>query len=255
LTLVSWTAPALAEEVDRRVVVNPAQAAALLGAVGDLAPELEAFFGCMYYAALRPEEALNLQDVEYERPSRPGGWGWLHLTGATVMVAGGWVDDETSIERRGLKHRPTKATRDVAVPPPLVELLDRHLGQFPPVNGRLFVNRRGPGGRYVASTGQPVRASAYGKVWRLARERALTPAQVQSLLAHVPYALRHAAVSLWLNAGVPATRVADWAGHSVQVLLRIYAKCIDGQDEAARHRIEGALLVPVAEPGGESDGG
>ena len=36
-------------------------------------------------------------------------------------------------------------------------------------------------------------------------------------------------------------RVAELAGHSVHVLLKVYAKCIDGQDEAARRRIEGAL--------------
>ena len=32
------------------------------------------------------------------------------------------------------------------------------------------------------------------------------------------YDLRHAAVSLWLNAGVPAPTVARRAGHSVEVL-------------------------------------
>ncbi|WP_439427069.1 hypothetical protein [Micromonospora sp. LA-10] len=64
------------------------------------------------------------------------------------------------------------------------------------------------------------------------------------IVARVPYHLRHAAVSLWLNAGVPATQVAEWAGHSVHVLLKVYASCIDGQDEAARKRIEAALGAP-----------
>jgi hypothetical protein len=32
--------------------------------------------------------------------------------------------------------------------------------------------------------------------------------------------------------------VAEWAGHSVNVLLRVY-----GQDDVARHRIEAALLA------------
>ena len=59
----------------------------------------------------------------------------------------------------------------------------------------------------------------------------------------MPYHLRHAAVSLWLNAGVPATQVAEWAGHSVHVLMRVYAKCVYGQDEAARRRIEAALTA------------
>jgi hypothetical protein len=44
-----------------------------------------------------------------------------------------------------------------------------------------------------------------------------------------------------LNAGVPTTQVVEWAGHSVEVLLRIYAKCIVGQDETAKRRIAEAL--------------
>jgi hypothetical protein len=40
---------------------------------------------------------------------------------------------------------------------------------------------------------------------------------------------------------VPSTQVAEWAGHSVAVLLQIYAKCIAGQEDAARRRIAQAL--------------
>ena len=40
-------------------------------------------------------------------------------------------------------------------------------------------------------------------------------------------------MSTWLNGGVPPTTAAEWAGHSVEVLLRIYAKGLDGGDEAA----------------------
>jgi len=56
----------------------------------------------------------------------------------------------------------------------------------------------------------------------------------------------NAAVSLWLNAGVPPTQVAEWAGHSVNVLLQVYAKCGYGQDEVARQRIEAALALTGA---------
>jgi integrase len=242
LTLVTWTAPKTSEEVDRRTVVNPAQALRLLAAVRAEAPELEAFFGCMYYAALRPEEALHLRKDEYERPKRRGGWGWFHLTGATVAIGTGWGDQDGTTEDRGLKHRASSATRDVPVPPPLVALVDHHLEKFGTgPNGKLFVTRRGPGGRYIPTAGQPIPNNTYTRVWRSARAKALTEAQQRSPLARVPYHLRHAAVSTWLNAGVPATQVAEWAGHSVQVLMRVYAKCIYGQDEAARRRIEAAL--------------
>jgi integrase len=69
----------------------------------------------------------------------------------------------------------------------------------------------------------------------------LTRQQYESPLARRPYDLRHACVSTWLNGGVPPTQVAKWAGHSVDVLLRIYASCLEGQDEIAKRRITEAL--------------
>jgi integrase len=76
--------------------------------------------------------------------------------------------------------------------------------------------------------------------WAVARPLALAPEQVASPLAARPCDLRHAAVSLWLNGGVGATEVANRAGHSVEVLLRVYAKCIDGGEEVANGRIDEA---------------
>jgi hypothetical protein len=35
--------------------------------------------------------------------------------------------------------------------------------------------------------------------------------------------------------------VAERAGHSVEVLLRVYAKCIDGGEEIANGRIDAVL--------------
>jgi integrase len=64
---------------------------------------------------------------------------------------------------------------------------------------------------------------------------------VESSLAARPYDLRHAAVSLWLNAGVPPVEVAKRAGHSVDVLLRVYAKCMDGQQDSINGKIKQAL--------------
>jgi len=40
---------------------------------------------------------------------------------------------------------------------------------------------------------------------------------------------------------VPPARVAEWAGHNVEVVLRVYAQCVDGDDLAALRRIEQAL--------------
>jgi hypothetical protein len=51
----------------------------------------------------------------------------------------------------------------------------------------------------------------------------------------------HAAVSTWLKRGRALTQVAEWAGHSVDVLLRVSAKCLDGAELAALRRIDDAL--------------
>ena len=36
-------------------------------------------------------------------------------------------------------------------------------------------------------------------------------------------------------------QVAEWAGHSVEVLLRTYVRCLDGQHDIAKRRIMEAL--------------
>ena len=84
------------------------------------------------------------------------------------------------------------------------------------------------------------------RVWDAARTAALTDADYTSRLAKRPYDLRHAAVSLWLNAGVPPTQVSEWVGHSMNVLLRVYTKCVCGQDEVARQRTEAAVTLTAA---------
>ena len=53
----------------------------------------------------------------------------------------------------------------------------------------------------------------------------------------VPYALRHAAVSTWLRTTGDAALVARWAGHSVAVLLKVYAKTVDGAEQESLDRI------------------
>lgn len=86
-----------------------------------------------------------------------------------------------------------------------------------------------------------IRPATYAKFWADARRDVLTEVQYDSPLGKRPYDLRHARMSTWLNAGVPAPQIAEWAGHSVEMLLSTYAKCVDGQEDLARKRIEQAL--------------
>jgi|HubBroStandDraft_1064217.scaffolds.fasta_scaffold17667_2 integrase len=72
---IQWTTPAVAASVDRRVVVSPAQARSLLAAVWALSgrgQHLESFFACLYYAALRPSEAVMLREADLHLPKK--GW-------------------------------------------------------------------------------------------------------------------------------------------------------------------------------------
>lgn len=250
---VKWKPPrSTAGVVDRRVVVNPDQARLLLAAVGDahaaLPPyrwksrgpmPLVAFFACMYYSALRPEEVVDLRLTDIALPESDDGWGWFTLERASPETGAGWTDSG-SRESRELKHRADGETRAVPIPPPLVALLRAHLADWPPRDdGRVFYAARGG---YVSG-------DAYSGMWAAARVLALTAAQASSPLARRPYDLRHAAVSTWLNGGVQPTQVAEWAGHSVHVLLKVYAKCIDGEVGAQLQRIENALGITRSAPG------
>lgn len=240
---VQWRTPKGEDQVDRRVVINHAQAKELLDAVRGIDPALVAFFGSIYYAALRPAEVVHLSSSDIHLPEREqNAWGEMILTGSTQHV-GAWGDDGTMREDLALKHRSKTATRVVPICPELVQLYRDHLDTFGTgIDGRLFVARVGPGRTPVAGPdARPLSNASYARKWQRAREAALTEAQAASPLARRPYDLRHACVSLWLNAGVPATTVADWAGHSVAVLLRVYAKCVDGEADAAKQRVEAAL--------------
>ena len=84
---------------------------------------------------------------------------------------------------------------------------------------------------------------------RLARAAAFTPEQYASPLARRPYDLRRACLSTWLAAEVPPTHVAAWAGHSVSVLLRVYAHALDDQEGLSKRRIAAALEEPWTEIG------
>jgi integrase len=230
---VRWKAPKVAETLDSRSVVNPAQARRLLEAVREHEPRgpyYVAFFACMYYAALRPAEAVSLRAQHLLLPDGDG-WGELHLSESNPTTARQWTDDGNRSPRQ-LKHRAASETRRVPCPPQLVALLREHQARYgAAADGRLFTGSRGG----------PLSETVYTRVWADARRRSLSPVDNESPLAARPYDLRHAAVSTWLSAGVDPTQVADWAGHSVHVLLRVYAKTLSGREDVARQRVAALL--------------
>lgn len=235
LSKVKRTAPKINGQVDPGVVANPAQVRDLLIAVTyvgrrnqDRGAHLFAFFATCYYAAARPAEGLALRENDCNLPA--SGWGELALGESRPAAGKRWTDSGEVHDRRGLKHRAQKERRFVPIPPVLVRILRAHIKRYGTgPDGRLF---RSPSGAVVGS-------GTYARVWDEARPYALLPGQIASPLAGRPYDLRHAAVSLWLNGGVPATEVAARAGHSVDVLLKVYAKCIYGERDAVNSKIDG----------------
>lgn len=219
--------------VDPRTVPNPRQARALLAAVEQVTPSgpaLVAFFGCIYYCAMRPGEVVHLRtdDFELPDPDEQDAWGTVYADKSAPSSGSAWTNNGKSREVGPLKHRPEGTVRPVPVPPPMVRIIREHIDNHTAgPHCRLF---RSPRGGELSD-------SLYGRVWQQARESALTKAQTSSSLAARPYDLRHACVSTWLAAGIDPARVAEWAGHSVEVLLRTYTHCLDGGGDEGRARI------------------
>jgi integrase len=233
LDSIGWQVPQSSAALNPMVVASPAQVSTLLDAVARTRPEMTAFFGCLYYAALRPEEAVALRIADCNLPS--SGWGMIRLAAATPRTAAAWTNSGTSHEQRGLKHRPDGAIRMVPVPV-LAAMLRAHVTAYGTApDGRLFRGTRGG----------PLGESVYGRAWHSARTLALGPELPASGIARRPYDLRHAALSLWLNAGGDPAQIAARAGHSVAVLLAMYSHCIHGHEDLLNQQIGRVLELPA----------
>jgi integrase len=231
---LKWKAPKPVQVVDPRRVPNPIQARTLLNDVreqGRVGHRLVAFYGCLYYAGMRPEEAADLTLRHLALPVE--GWGEFHLDGAQPYAGREWTDTGTSRDRRQLKQRERGETRTAPCPPELTALIHEHIAEFGTgPDGRLFVGDRNK---------KELPKGTVNQIWRRARRAVFTAEVAATPLAATPYDLRHAAVSTWLNGGVPPADVAEWAGQSTEILFRIYAKCLDRGKTLLRRRVDAAL--------------
>jgi integrase len=121
--------------------------------------------GALYYAALRPSEAVMLRENDLLLPGK--GWGRIDLVASASRAGTAWTDHGTARQERGLKHRADHETRAIPVPPDLVKLLRAHIRKYGTTpDGRIFQTARGG----------ILQDSAYAAVWAAARAAALTPA-------------------------------------------------------------------------------
>jgi len=134
--------------------------------------------------------------------------------------------------RAGQSQQSRRPVRKVPIPPELVTPLREHIVRFGVRDdGRLFRSEQG----------NVIQPSTWWQVWQKVRARGLTEQQRSTPLLRRPYDLRHSGVTWRLNSGVPATEVAAWAGHSVEVLMRVYAKCMTGLEDVWISRMDEAL--------------
>lgn len=228
---------AASDRVDKRVVVSLRQAQQLLVAVSYVGSwsrargrRLVAFFAVLYYAGMRPAEAVALREGDCYLPAE--GWGRLTLAKTRPAAGRQYTDNGEYHDERGLKGRDPDEQRVVPIPPVLVRHLRDHIAEFgATADGRLFRNERGG----ILGT------TTYSRAWEEARCLALAPPKVASPLAGRPYDLRHAAITLWLNSGVPVAEVARRVGNSIEVIHRRYQGCVDDQEGAINMRIQAAI--------------
>ncbi|OXZ00125.1 hypothetical protein BEK98_01865 [Streptomyces diastatochromogenes] len=226
--------PKTSSAVDKRSLLNPEQAARLLGWVRRRprgGRRLYAFFATMYYAGPRPEEVVAMDVADVRLPDEDAEDQWCELLFHTAQpeVGKNWTDDGEIHEERGLKGRASDDTRVVPGHPSLTRILREHMKAESLKPGDLL---------FQGEKGGMLAGSVIRRAWRRARAEVLTAEEFASPLGKRVYDLRHTCLTNWLNAGVPPAQVAEWAGNSVPVLLAIYARCTSGQLRDLKQRIE-----------------
>ena len=100
-----------------------------------------AFYACLYYAGLRPEEVAALNKRHLDLPE--SGWGWFHLDGAEPHAGYEWTDTGRNRDQRQLKQRERGETRNAPCPPELTTLIHcAHAAFGLAPDGRLFRGER-----------------------------------------------------------------------------------------------------------------
>jgi integrase len=238
---IEWRAPSRDLTVDVGTVPSVTDVLRIVDHVvgrGGRAERYAALFACVGLAGMRPSEAISLRGDDLELPK--SGWGRARLSGATTEPGAQYTDSGERWEAKGLKHRATGSKRDVPLPPPLVQHLRRHLELLEDPDGLLFLNAQG----------RPMTASNYSEVWH--RARVAVWSDDDHLAAATLYDLRHAAATMMLQAGVPAAEVARRLGHSMDVLMRVYAGVVREEQDRSNELIDAELARLAAQVPGPS---
>lgn len=138
------------------------------------------------------------------------------------------VEQQLLTEKGGPRIGPTKTTssvRTVHLADAVVAELSEHVRKYPPVDGRLISNE----------LDNPIRASAFQKVWRKAgRDTSITGVRFHDL--------RHFYASALISAGCSVVAVQNALGHaSATETLNTYAHLWPSDEDRTRDAIQGIL--------------
>lgn len=222
--------PKVAQAIDKRCLLNRTLVVQMLDWIGERPRRgsiYRAFFATLYYAGLRPEEAVALRVGDATLP--PAGWGEFLVHEARPEVGSQWTDTGDVHEQRDLKGRGEGDTRVVPVRPLLVRILREMVKEHGLDKGDLL---------FPGEKGGILSGSVFRRVWANAREEILSAHDLKTPTGKRVYDLRHTCLTTWLNRGIPPAQVAEWAGNSVTVLLAIYARCIAGELDDYLKRLE-----------------
>lgn len=217
------------EKVDPDLVMTPADIRALAAACGDVDPRYEAYVLLQGFCGPRPGEATDLR----RRDIAPSGRVAVVSIGGSHSEVPERFFGEGQERRRPLKGRGHKARRQVPLPAELMPILRVHLDRFVPAEPDAHV--------FTTPTGARINSSNfYRDVWAPARVAAFDEGNdLRNVRRHD---LRHSAITIWLNSGVPLKTAQRWSGHkTLSVLLDTYLGVMEGDEELALHRLNSAL--------------
>ncbi|MEU5213671.1 tyrosine-type recombinase/integrase [Streptomyces sp. NPDC020742] len=99
---------------------------------------------------------------------------------------------------------------------------------------------------FPAERGGPLASSEYKRAWRRARQAVLSSDEVKAGLGEQVSSLRDSCLDRWLEAGVPAWGVAEWAGMSASWIALRYPHRFRLEDvEIDWDHLEEILRLPV----------
>jgi integrase len=224
---IEWKAPSRNIAVDVSTLPSYGDVIEIVDLVASLETDgarYAALFATVGLAGARPSEAIRLHIADLDLPRQ--GWGLAVLRGATTSPGTRYTSAGAVVEDKELKQRAPDAVREVPLGPDLVNRLRWHLSRWPPVGGRLFTN----------AAGRAPTTTNYGPVWGRARAKLWPPGHL--LAGTTVYDLRHTAATVMLRAGVPPAEAARRLGHSVDVLMRVYAGVFANERERSNDLID-----------------